>query len=158
MKISISFFLLFFTIIYGRTRGQPPFSQFSGTNSEGFRSNIPIPFPQCFTTESAAQILQPQMVQRLFDAKLTEEDRKFTQERNRNINLNNGRRRIFLPLSFNDLFSISMQMTSWISKKCNYELIRTMVLYSLEQQLKSPKKFFFSMEMNDRSTSLRLYF
>lgn len=104
MKISIAFFLLFFTVIYGRIREESPFSQFSGTNRGIIRSNIPTPFPQCLTTEFAAQLLQPQMVQQIFDAKLTEEDRKFTQELNRNINLNNSRKRIDCSLDFNDHF------------------------------------------------------
>jgi len=55
-----------------------------------FQSDIPIPFPQCFTTESAPSFLNPRVIEHIFDMKLEEEDRKLTQERNRNLNLNNG--------------------------------------------------------------------
>jgi len=52
--------------------------------------DISIPFPQCFTTESAPSFLNPKVIEHIFDMKLEEEDRKLTQERNRNLNLNNG--------------------------------------------------------------------
>ena len=91
MKISIRFLLLFFTVLLAYSQGQSTFGQLNVLNLGGFRSPGSIPFPQCFESESAKQLLQPEALHRRFDAKLFDEDRKLKQERNRNINLNNSK-------------------------------------------------------------------
>ncbi len=82
--------ILSLTIIHAQNQGQSRFDRHDRNNFGQFRSNIPIPFPQCFTTESASAVLQPRLIQNLFNTKLKEEERKLTQERDRNIKLNNG--------------------------------------------------------------------
>jgi hypothetical protein len=82
--------ILSLIVINAQDQGQSIFHQNDRNNVGKFRSNIPIPFPQCFTTESASAVLQPRIIENLFNMKLKEEERKLIQERNRNINFNNG--------------------------------------------------------------------
>lgn len=147
MKISICILLLF-TILRTYAQSQATFGQFNIINRGGFRSNIPTPFPQCLTTELGKQLFEPSALQRLFDRKLFEENTKLTQERDRNIVLNNGRISKCDRIYSNEFSSISIKMILWISMKCNYERIILMVLYFLELQPKPLKKFFKSMKMN----------
>ena len=147
MQISIRFLLLLFSIVlhaYGQRRAR--FGELNLFNHGRFRSNNPTPFPQCLKTESAKELLQPHDIQLLFEKKLTEENSKLTQERNRNINLNNGKRLQCTTDYSNDFSSISIKMILWISKKCNYEMTTSMALYYLERQPKPLKKFFNSTQ------------
>lgn len=93
--IYLSFFsLIILTVIYGDNTHEeetPIFHPHHHNNDDGSDDpDIPIPFPQCFKTASAPAFLQHKVIDHIFDMKLKEEERKLTQERDRNINLNNG--------------------------------------------------------------------
>ena len=55
-----------------------------------FQSQLEIPFPQCVETEAASMLLQPDSINRLYLAKIQQEEGKLQQERNRNVNLPNS--------------------------------------------------------------------
>jgi hypothetical protein len=55
-----------------------------------FQSNILIPFPQCFTSESTMSVINPRSLQDLFQIELKNEEQNLLEESNRNDDLNNG--------------------------------------------------------------------
>jgi uncharacterized membrane protein YciS (DUF1049 family) len=87
----IIFFSLFIITVIIHAQEQSPVTFHQHDINNGGEFHLDTPFPQCFTTESAPPFLQPKVIERIFDVKLREEDRKLKQEQNRNIQLNNGK-------------------------------------------------------------------
>jgi hypothetical protein len=65
-------------------------SQIGNNNQFPLQTILRIPFPQCLTTDTASNLLNPSTLQNLFQIKLEEEDRKLKHERMRNNDLNNS--------------------------------------------------------------------
>jgi hypothetical protein len=90
MTIFLSLFIIIIIILDAEHQVSSTFHKRDINNAVEFQPDVPIPFPECFTTESAPSFLNPRVIEHLFDMKLKEEERKLKQERNRNNNLNNG--------------------------------------------------------------------
>lgn len=58
-------------------------------NTRSLQTPLKLPFPQCVQSAEAAQLFQSNVIEQLFLQKLQEEDQKFQQERERNLNLKN---------------------------------------------------------------------
>lgn len=100
--ISLSLFIIIITsiIINGQEHDdsdqdeEPIFHAHHNNDDDDDQPDTPLPFPQCFTTRSAPAFLKPKVIDHIFHMKLKEEEIKLIQERDRNINLNNGMFRI----------------------------------------------------------------
>jgi len=79
-------------------------SQIGNNNQFPLQTTLRIPFPQCLTTDTASNLLNPSTLQNLFQIKLEEEDRKLKHERMRNNDLNNSMYKMILIYSKKESF------------------------------------------------------
>ena len=80
---------LLFSLIFIITAIKNAEQQNDHNHGTEFDRDIPIPFPQCFNTKLAQSFLRRKVIDHMYDMKIAEENRKLSEERDRNIKLNN---------------------------------------------------------------------
>ncbi|CAF1250679.1 unnamed protein product [Adineta ricciae] len=83
-------FLILTSFITGMKQQQQQHSSIPTDNSHmSHHDDIPIPVPECFTTDLVPSFLKPHVVEHVLQLKLEEEEAKLVKERERNLNINN---------------------------------------------------------------------